>query len=67
MKIISTVEAQREKAKLKADKEEHRANRKKKAVQKAKQQAGIETGSDDDFEPVITLWFLVSVLMVIRY
>ena len=47
----STVEAQRELAKLKADKEERRAIRKKKAIQKANQQAEIETGSDNDFEP----------------
>lgn len=38
-------------AKKKAEKEEHRAIRKKKAVQKANQQAGLSSGSDDEFEP----------------
>ena len=49
--FLSTVEAQREKQKLKVDKEERRAIRNKNAVQKANQQAGIEAGSDGDFEP----------------
>jgi hypothetical protein len=44
------VEAQQEAAKLKADKEKRSKIRKKKAVQKANQDAGIATGSDDEFE-----------------
>jgi len=36
---------------LKADKEEGRAIRKKKALQKANQQAGIGTDSENEFEP----------------
>ena len=47
----STGEAEREMAKLKAEKEERRAIRKKKAAQKANQQAGIGTDSEDKFEP----------------
>lgn len=45
------MEAQRELENLKAKKEQRRAMRKKKTVQKAKQQAGIELGSEDEFEP----------------
>ena len=45
-----TVEDQRELTRLKAEKEERRALRKKKALQKANQHAGIEIGSDDEFE-----------------
>jgi hypothetical protein len=63
--LSSTVEEQREMAKLKADKEERRAIRKKKAIQKANQQADMDPGSDDDFEPranplVIPFYFNVS-------
>ena len=47
----TTVEAQHESARLKAEKEERRAIRQKKAHQKAKQQAGIGSDSDDEFEP----------------
>ena len=49
--MSSTGELERERAKMKADKEERRAIRKKKAIQKANQQAGIGTDSDDEFEP----------------
>lgn len=35
--------------KKKADKEERRTNRKKKTLQKAKQDAGIPTDSEDEF------------------
>lgn len=45
------MEAQREIEKLKADKEERRGLRKKKTLQKAKQQAGIATDSEDEFQP----------------
>ena len=38
-------------AKKKADKEERRVICKKKAVQKANQQAGLSSASDDEFEP----------------
>ena len=38
-------------AQKKADKEERRAQRKKKALQKANQKAGIATDSEDDFQP----------------
>ena len=47
----TTVEAQEESARLKAEKEERRAVRQKKAHQKAKQQAGIGSDSDDEFQP----------------
>lgn len=51
VQIYYTVNAQREDAMLKAEQEECCALRKKKANQKAKQQAGIETGSEDEFQP----------------
>jgi hypothetical protein len=51
VEILYTVDAQREEALLKAEQEERRALRKKKAIQKANQQAGIETGSEDEFQP----------------
>ena len=54
-------------AKLKADKEERSAIRRKKAVQKANQQAGIGTGSEDDFEPRDNPLVIPSVLMSIVY
>ena len=38
-------------AQKKADKEERRAQRKKKALQKANQKAGIPTDSEDEFQP----------------
>ena len=38
-------------AKKKAEKEQRRAARKRKAAQKANQQAGIPTDSKDDFAP----------------
>ena len=38
-------------AKKKAEKEQRRAARKRKAAQKANQQAGIPTDSEDEFEP----------------
>jgi hypothetical protein len=49
--ICFTVNDQRAAAKAKAEAEERRALRKKKALQKANQQAGIETGSNDEFQP----------------
>jgi hypothetical protein len=51
VEIYFTVDAQREAAKLKADQEERRALRKKKALQKANQQAGREPSSDEVFQP----------------
>ena len=51
VEIFYTVEAQREAAKLKAEQEERRALRQKKALQKANQQAGIEPGSEEEFQP----------------
>jgi hypothetical protein len=52
-------------AKTKADKDERHAYRKKKAVQKANQQAGLETDSDDEFEPrantLVILFFSISI------
>ena len=58
------MEAQRELEKSKADKEQRRAMRKKKVVQKAKQQAGVETGSEDEFEaqanPSVSLFIFLS-------
>jgi hypothetical protein len=45
-----TVDAQREVARLKAAKEEQREVRKKRALQKANQQAGIEPNSEDEFQ-----------------
>ena len=49
--FICPVEAQQEMAQKKTDKEECRAQRKKKALQKANQKAGIATDSEDDFQP----------------
>ena len=46
-----TVKAQWEAAKLKAEQKEHRALCKKKALQKANQQAGLEPGSEEEFQP----------------
>ena len=50
-------------AKLKADKEERRAIRQKKAIQKANQQADMDPGSDDDFEeranPLVIPFYLI--------
>ena len=45
------MESQREIEKLKAEKEGRRELRKKIKLQKAKQQAGIETDSEDEFQP----------------
>ena len=50
-KISLLVESQREIEKLKAEKEGRRELRKKIKLQKAKQQAGIETNSEDEFQP----------------
>ena len=48
-------------AKLKANKEEHCTHREKRALQKANQQAGIESSSEDVFErrtnPTVRLLF----------
>ena len=38
---------------MKADKDERRAIRKKKAVQKANQQAGLSSESGDEFKPCV--------------
>ena len=66
LNFASTVEAQREMEKMKADKEECRAIHKKKAVQKANQQAGKETDSEDEFEPranpLVNLFVLMSII-----
>jgi hypothetical protein len=52
-------------ARLKAEKEERGAIRKKKAVQKANQQAGLGSDSDDEFEqranPIVFLFFLIII------
>jgi hypothetical protein len=51
LNIFFTVETQKESAKSKAEKEERRILRQKKAHQKAKQQAGLASDSEDVFEP----------------
>jgi hypothetical protein len=51
-------------AKKKAEKEERRAIRKKKAVQKANQQAGLSSGSDDEFEPRANVMVVLSFLIL---
>ena len=52
-------------AKKKADKDERRAKRKKRAAQKANQQAGMELDSEDEFEardnPLVSLFVLTGV------
>ena len=50
-KFTFTVEAQQELEQQKANKEECREICKKKALQKANQQAGIATDSKEDFQP----------------
>ena len=45
------MESQREIEKLKAENEGRRELRKKIKLQKAKQQAGVETNSEDEFQP----------------
>ena len=54
MRISLLVESQREIEKLKAEKEDRCELRKKIKLQKAKQQAGIETNSEDEFQPMET-------------
>ena len=68
MLTILLGEAQRELERMKADKEERQAHRKKKALQKSNQQAGIETDNDDDFEPRAnpTVIFLLSLSISIK-
>lgn len=46
-----TVEDKQEAEKLKADKEERIALRKKKALQKVNQQTGNRPATDDEYEP----------------
>jgi hypothetical protein len=62
---LSTGEAEREKEKRKADKEERHTIRKKMVIQKAKQQAGMPTDSEDDFEerpkPVVRIFILIQI------
>lgn len=52
-------------AKKKADKDERRAKRKKRAAQKANQRAGMESDSEDEFEardnPLVSLFVLTGV------
>ena len=55
VEIYFTVDAQCKAAKLKADQEERRALHKKKALQKANQQAGREPSSDEVFSHGPTL------------
>ena len=59
--LYFTVEAQQVAAKLKANKEECRTHHKKRALQKANRQAGIESSSEDVFErrtnPTVRLLF----------
>ena len=49
--ILLTGKAQREAERLKAEIEERRALRKKKALQKANEKAGKETDSEHEIEP----------------
>ena len=49
--VLLTGEAKQEAEILKAEVEEHRALRKKKALQRANEKAGKETNSKDEFEP----------------
>jgi hypothetical protein len=65
-KVAAQREAVREKQKkLKVNKEERRTIRNKKAVQKAKQQAGMPTDSEDEFEawanPVVCPFILIHI------
>ena len=52
-------------AKKKADKDERRAKHKKRAAQKANQQAGMESDSEDEFEerdnPLVSLFVSIGV------
>ena len=61
------METQREMEKLKADKEECRTHRKKKANQKSKQDAGIATDSEDEFQPRANPTVYLLLLLSIYY